>query len=187
MRSKQWPIENFIEGQIFAFDVYFTTQTSILRSRDTPVPSTVQSDRLSHSWCKDYAKLRNISFRSISSRFAPFRSANYSKPRVITIHEVWKGGGPSWSTWRRLSLICQMGGRLFTNIFLPLLNYALIFVHWPVQCNISPRRVSHQSPTFRFFSWVELRTNKWPFHRSTTTGTVFQLIGLAYKRLNQRD
>lgn len=25
-------------------------------------------------------------------RFAPFRSANYSKLRVITIHEVWKGG-----------------------------------------------------------------------------------------------
>lgn len=189
----QWEVNNgllriLLKGQIFAFDVYFTTQTSILRSRDTPVPSTVQSDRLSHSWCKDYAKLRNISFRSISSRFAPFRSANYSKPRVKTIHEVWKGrGGPSWSTWRRLSLICQMGGRLFTNIFLPLLNYALIFVHWPVQCNISPRRVSHQSPTFRFFSWVELRTNKWPFHRSTTTGPVFQLIGLAYKRLNQRD
>lgn len=189
----QWEVNNgllriLLKGQIFAFVVYFTIQTSILRSRDTPVPSTVQSDRLSHSWCKDYAKLRNISFRSISSRFAPFRSANYSKPRVITIHEVWKGrGGPSWSTWRRLSLICQMGGRLFTNIFLPLLNYAFIFVHWPVQCNISPRRVSHQSPTFRFFSWVELRTNKWPFHRSTTTGTVFQLIGLAYKRLNQRD
>ena len=206
----QWEVNNgllriLLKGQIFAFDVYFTTQTSILRSRDTPVPSTVQSDRLSHSWCKDYAKLRNISFRSISSRFAPFRSANYSKPRVITIHEVWKGRGgavmehgPSWAwafmsmglhgpSWRRLSLICQMGGRLFTNIFLPLLNYAFIFVHWPVQCNISPRRVSHQSPTFRFFSWVELRTNKWPFHRSTTTGTVFQLIGLAYKRLNQRD
>ena len=189
----QWEVNNgllriLLKGQIFAFDVYFTTQTSNLRSRYTPVHSTVQSDRLSHSWCKDYAKLRNISFRSNSSRFAPFRSANYSKPRVITIHEVWKGrGGPSWSTWRRLSLICQMGGRLFTNIFLPLLNYAFIFVHWPVQCNISPRRVSHQSPTFRFFSWVELRTNKWPFHRSTTTGTVFQLIGLAYKRLNQRD
>lgn len=82
-----------MKGQIFAFDVYFTTQTSILRSRDTPVHSTVQSDRLSHSWCKDYAKLRNISFRSIPSRFAPFRSANYSKPRVITIHEVWKEGG----------------------------------------------------------------------------------------------
>ena len=117
-------------------------------------------------------------------RFVPFRFANYSKPHVITIHEVWKGG-PSWSTWRRLSLICQMGRRLFTNIFLP--NYSLIFVHWPVQCNVSPRRVYHQSPTFRFFSWVELRTNKWPFHRSTTTGTVFQLIGLAYKRLNKRD
>lgn len=190
----QWEVNNgllriLLKGQIFAFDVYFTTQTSNLRSRYTPVHSTVQSDRLSHSWCKDYAKLRNISFRSISSRFAPFRSAIYSKPRVITIHEVWKGGGvgSSWSTWRRLSLICQMGRRLFTNIFLPLLNYSLIFVHWPVQCNISPRRVSHQSPTFRFFSWVELRTNKWPFHRSTTTGTVFQLIGLAYKRLNQRD
>lgn len=82
-----------MKGQIFAFDVYFTRQTSILRSRDTPVHSTVQSDRLSHSWCKDYAKLRNISFRSISSRFAPFRSANYSKPRVITIHEVCKGEG----------------------------------------------------------------------------------------------
>lgn len=190
----QWEVNNgllriLLKGQIFAFVVYFTIQTSILRSRDTPVHSTVQSDRLSHSWCKDCAKLRNISFRSISSRFAPFRSANYRKPRVITIHEVWKGGGggASWSTWRRLSLICQMGRRLFTNIFLPLLNYSLIFVHWPVQCNISPRRVSHQSPTFRFFSWVELRTNKWPFHRSTKTGTVFQLIGLAYKRLNQRD
>lgn len=82
-----------MKGQIFAFVVYFTIQTSILRSRDTPVHSTIQSDRLSHSWCKDYAKLRNISFRSISSRFAPFRSANYRKPRVITIHEVWKGGG----------------------------------------------------------------------------------------------
>ena len=190
----QWEVNNgllriLLKGQIFAFVVYFTIQTSILRSRDTPVHSTVQSDRLSHSWCKDCAKLRNISFRSISSRFAPFRSANYRKPRVITIHEVWKGGGggASWSTWRRLSLICQMGRRLFTNIFLPLFNYSLIFVHWPVQCNISLRRVSHQSPTFRFFSWVELRTNKWPFHRSTTTGTVFQLIGLAYKRLNQRD
>lgn len=82
-----------MKGQIFAFVVYFTIQTSILRSRDTPVHSTVQSDRLSHIWCKDYAKLRNISFRSISSRFAPFRSAIYSKPRVITIHEVCKGGG----------------------------------------------------------------------------------------------
>lgn len=189
MRSKQWPIENFIERANICFWCLFYYTNFYFRSRDTPVHSTVQSDRLSHSWCKDYAKLRNISFRSISSRFAPFRSAIYSKPRVITIHEVWKGGGvgSSWSTWRRLSLICQMGRRLFTNIFLPLLNYSLIFVHWPVQCNISPRRVSHQSPTFRFFSWVELRTNKWPFHRSTTTGTVFQLIGLAYKRLNQRD
>ena len=185
----QWEVNNdllriLLKGQIFAVDVYFTTQTSILRSRDTPVYSTVQSDWLSHSWCNGYAKLRNISFRSISSRFAPFRFANYSKPHVITIHEVWKGG-PSWSTWRRLSL--SNGPQVIYKHFLPLLNYSLIFVHWPVQCNISPRRVSHQSPTFRFFSWVELRNNKWPFHRSTTTGTVFQLIGLAYKRLNQRD
>ena len=181
----QWEVNNgllriLLKGQIFAFDVYFTRQTSILRWRDTPVHSTIQSDRLSHSWCKDYAKLRNISFRSIPSRFAPFRSANYSKPRVITIHEVWKEGGAFMEHMEETALICQMGRRLFTNIFLPLLNYSLIFVHWPVQCNISPRRVSHQSPTFRFFSWVELRTNKWPFHRSTTTGTVFQSIS-AYR------
>lgn len=131
------------------------------------------------TFCKGYAKLRNISFRSISSRFAPRRSANYSKPRAITIHEVWKGGGGLHGAhWRRLSLICQMGRTLFRNIFLPLLNYSLIFVHWPVQCNISPRRVFHQSPTFRFFSWFELRTNKWPFHRSTVQRQPVQYFSL---------
>lgn len=93
MRSKQWPIEDFIERANICFCCLFYYTNFYFRSRDTPVHSTVQSDRLSHIWCKDYAKLRNISFRSISSRFAPFRSANYRKPRVITIHEVWKGGG----------------------------------------------------------------------------------------------
>ena len=113
----QWEVNNgllriLLKGQIFAFDVYFTTQTSVLRSRDTPVYSPVQSDRLSLSWSKGYAK----------SEICHNHTRGF----------VGGGGGPSWSTWRRRALICQMGRRLFTNIFLPLLNYSLIFVHWPV-------------------------------------------------------
>ena len=121
----QWEVNNgllriLLKGQIFAFDVYFTTQTSILRSRDTLVHSTVQSDRLSHSWCKDYAKLRNILFRSISSRFAPFRSANYSKPRVITIGAY--GGDCRW-------FVKWAAGYLQTSFYFYLITLWFSFIH----------------------------------------------------------